>query len=139
MFRNRERVCGRLLCGSIPDNIIDCCQNIAICYIRVRYCIEKMEDRAVIGVDDACLCCDISGLDQCGDANFRVVVWWWRHRAADIRPRGERGFFETAQAVVRRSFCFLILPADLTACETTRWRPVLPSPAVLTDCRRPRP
>ena len=38
MFRNRERVCGRLLCGSIPDNIIDCRQNNKICHIRVRDC-----------------------------------------------------------------------------------------------------
>ena len=74
MFRNRERVCGRLLCGSIPDNIIDCCQNNKICYVRVLDCAEKVEDCITIGFDSGGLLHDICGLVKCGDENFRMVV-----------------------------------------------------------------
>lgn len=41
-----------------------------------------MDDRIIIGIDGGSLFHDTSGLDKCGDANFRmVVIIQYRERA----------------------------------------------------------
>ena len=46
-----------------------CCQNTALCHIRVRYCTEKMEECVRLGIDGGGLCNNHSGMAKCRYAN----------------------------------------------------------------------
>jgi hypothetical protein len=69
MFRNGKRVYGLLICGPLSGSPVVCCQNTALCHIRVRYCTEKMEDCVRLGIDGGGLCNNHSGMAKCRYAN----------------------------------------------------------------------
>ena len=80
MFRNGKRVYGLLICGPISDNPVVCCQNTALCHIRVRDCTEKMEDCFRLGIDGGGLCNNHSPLSM-SESDLSCLL-----EVADVEP-----------------------------------------------------